>query len=152
MALGQFYRFHIVNNSGQTVTFDNNGRITVHIQPVFIDPATGKITYSSDESLALLAGGESVADGAFLKTDEQDNSGNVFPDALVAVEVTHDEGTAADGTFDIFYESHLQTGELPSDQTGFADPEASGLTSVGSLIWEPNGQDDEIMESVEHLI
>ncbi len=133
--LNQYYRFHIVNNSGQTVTYDTaGGRIVLHVQPFYINPSTGKIVYSGNSSIAVLTGGNTVANGGFIKTAEQDNSSDLFLGALVSVEVKHDEGAAAEGTFDIYYESHLQSGFLPSDHDGFSDPETNGLTSVGSLI------------------
>lgn len=152
MALGQFYRFHVVNNSGQLVTFDSNGRVVLHYAQVNITPGTGKIAYGSGDSVSMITAGQSVADGAFDKTAEIDNTSDLFPNALVSLEVTHDEGALADGRFDIFYESGIGTGDLPSDKNGFSDPETNGLTFVGSLIWDASPSDDELLESVEHLI
>ncbi len=146
--LPRFYRFIVVNNSGQTVTFNNNGRFNLKITGWIIDPSTGNITYTilSDDDLAFIAG-DSTINGAEEKTLEIDNTSNLFVGLLVQLEVTHDEGTAADGKFDIYFDGGDATGELSSDASGFADAAANKLQFIGSLTWEPNGLDDEVMRS-----
>ena len=146
--LPQFYRVIVVNNSGQTVTYDTNGRFNVKMTAWIIDPSTGKITYTqlSDDDLSFV-GGNSVADGAEVKSDEIDNTSNLYVGLHVQLEVTHDEGAAADGDFDIFLDAGDETGKLSSDASGYADAEANGLERIGALVWESNGGDDELMRS-----
>ncbi len=148
--LPQFSRFIIVNNSGQTVTFNNNGRFNLKVTRWYIDPSTGKVVYTqmSDDDLSFVAA-DSTTDGSEEKSDEIDNiTGDLeFVGAQVQLEVTHDEGTLADGTFDIYLDGGDATGELASDASGYASAEANKLQFVGSLTWEPNGLDDEVMRS-----
>ena len=146
--LSKYYGFVVINNSGQTLTFDSNGRLNLKITGIYIDPSTGKISYNalSDDDCGFIAG-QNMADGASRHGVEIDNSANLYVTALVQLEITHDEGAAADGTFDIYYEGADTTGELPSDASGYSDPESNKLTFVGSLTWDPNGGDDEVMRS-----
>jgi hypothetical protein len=146
--LPQFYRFIVVNNSGQTVTFNNNGRFNLKVTNWIVDPTTGKITYTqdADDDLSFIAG-DSTTDGAEEKSDEIDNTSNLFLGAQVQLEVTHDEGTLADGTFDIYLDGGDVTGELASDASGYNNAEANNLQLIGSLTWESNGLDDEVMRS-----
>jgi hypothetical protein len=44
------------------------------------------------------------------------------------------------------------TGELQTDATGYVGAEANGLFFVGTLIWESNGLDDEVMRSQKFTI
>ena len=88
--LPQFYQFILVNNSGQTVTFNSNGRLNLKITAWIIDPSTGKITYTqlTDNDFGFVAG-QSMADGAERQTDvEFDNTGNLYVGLQVQVEVT----------------------------------------------------------------
>lgn len=148
MALPQFYRIIVVNNSGQTVTFDSNGRFNVKMTGFKTTPADGKRDYDAlaDDDLSFISG-DSIVDGAEEKSDEIDNTTNLFQGVQIQLEVTHDAGGLADGTFDIYLDGGDATGELMSDADGYASAEASGLTRVGSLVWESNGLDDEAMRS-----
>ena len=146
--LPQFRRYAVFNNSGQTVTFNNNGRVKLKYTSIYIDPSTGKLVYSSPCVCRLsFIAGQSVADGAEVLSDEISNTAYKYINDQVQLEITHDEGTAADGTFDIYLLGGDATGELPSDATGYADAEANKLLMIGSLTWESNGLDDEVMTS-----
>ena len=146
--LPQFYKFVLVNNSGQTVTFNANGRLKLKLTAWFITPATGKIHYDqlSDDDFAFVAA-DSMADGAEETTTEIDNTTNLYLGLQAQLEVTHDEGAAADGTFDLYIAGGDATGELPTDATGYGSAEAAKLRFLGSLTWEPAGIDDEVMRS-----
>jgi hypothetical protein len=146
--LPQFYRIIAVNNTGQTLTFNNNGRINVKMTGWFITPATGLINYAPlpDDDCSFGAG-DSTADGSEDKSDEIDNTGNLYLGLQVQLEITHNEGTAADGTYDLYLDGGDASGELASDATGYAGAEANRLQLIGSLTWEPNGLDDEVMRS-----
>lgn len=148
MALPQYYRIIVVNNSGQTVTYDNNGRFNVKMTGFKTTPADGKKDYDplADDDLSFVAT-DTCVNGAEEKSDEIDNTSNLYQGVQIQLEVTHDEGLAADGTFDIYLDGGDATGELMSDASGYSSAEAAGLTRVGSLVWESNGQDDEVMRS-----
>lgn len=152
--LPQFYRFVVVNNSGQTLTYNNNGRINLKVTGLIITPATGKLAYGqlSDDDLGFVAA-STLADGAEIVGDvEIDNTSNLYLNAQVQLSITHDEGAAADGTFDVYLSGGDDTGDLPTDASGYAGAEANKLTFIGSLTWESNGLDDEVMTSPVWLI
>ena len=146
--LPQFYRFIIVNNSGQTLTYNSNGRINVKMTALIITPSTGKIAYTqlSDDACGFGAG-DSTADGGEDKTSEIDNTSNLYVGLQAQLEITHDAGTAADGTFDIYLDGGDATGELASDASGYDDAETNKLQLIGSLTWHSSGVDDQVMRS-----
>lgn len=151
--LGEYYQIIVVNNSGQTVTYDApaNGRINLAIQGVYVDPATGKPSYNAVSPTNAFGAADSVANGGNWEFGEIDNSSTLYPNALVTLSVTHDEGAAAAGTFDLYYESGA-TGALPSDGSAYSDPETNGLQFIGSLIWDASPDDDQVMYSNQFLI
>ena len=61
--------------------------------------------------------------------------------------MTHDAGTAADGTVDLYLVSGDATGELETDATGYDGAETNKLQFIGSLTWHASGADDEVMRS-----
>ena len=146
--LPRFYRFIIVNNSGQTMTYNDNARYNLLVTHWIITPSTGLIAYTQDVDDDLsFAGGSSTADGGEDLSDEIDNTSNLFEGALVQLAATHDAGGLADGTFDIYLDGGEATGQLASDASGYASAEANKLQFIGSLTWESNGLDDEVMYS-----
>lgn len=146
--LKRFYKFIVVNNSGQTLTFDTNGRLNLKMWAWIVDPSTGKITYTqiADDDMNFVAT-NTLADGAEQGGDEINNTSNLFLGLQAQLEVTHDEGTLADGNFDLYISTGDATGELESDASGYASAEANGLRIVTTLVWESNGLDDELMRS-----
>jgi len=151
MALPQFRQWVVVNNSGQTLTYNNNGRINIKETAVHYTTTSGvsKLTYTqlADDDLGFVAA-STLADAAEIVGDnEVDNTSNLYMGSQVQLEITHDEGTLADGTFDLYMASGDTTGELPTDGSGYAGAEANGLTFIGALVWESNGLDDEVMRS-----
>jgi len=147
--LSQFRKFIVVNNSGQTLTYNNNGRINLKETAIHINTADGKPVYTqlADDDLGFVAA-STLADAAEIVGDnEVDNTSNLYMGSQVQLEITHDEGTAADGTFDLYIAGGDATGELETDASGYAGTEANGLTFIGSLVWESNGLDDELIRS-----
>jgi hypothetical protein len=154
MPLPQFRKFILVNNSGQLLTFNNNGRINIKETAIHYNLSTGKLIYTplTDDDLGFVAA-SSLADGSEIVGDnEVDNTSNLFVSSQVQIEITHDEGTLADGTFDLYMASGDATGELETDASGYASVEANKLEFIGSLTWEPNGLDDEVMRSQKFSI
>lgn len=151
--LPQFYRFVVVNNAVSTITWTSgdDGRIKLSVDGWFITPSTGKIAYASIadkvESPDFDGAAETVVAGGEVIFDQIDNTANLYLGAQVQLEVTHDLGGTADGTFDIYLAGGNTTDDLPTDATGYGSAEDAGLTFVGSLVWDANGQDDEVMTS-----
>ena len=146
--LPQFYRFIAVNNTGQTLTYNNNGRLNLKMTAWKWDPTDGDVVYTqlSDDDFGFGAG-DSTADGGEDPSSEIDNATNEYVGLQVQLEVTHDEGTLADGTYDLYIDGGDATGELASDASGYDDAETNKLQFVGSLTWHSSGADDEVMRS-----
>lgn len=150
MAVPEAYRFVIVNNSGETLTFTQNGRLNVTIRGWFIDPSTGKVTNESivaaEESLEFDSSGETIVNGGEVIFPEHVNTSNKHLGLQVTFAMTHDEHTAvvAGASMDLYISAGSATGVLPTDQTGYASAEANGLQFVGSMPVEPNGADDDV--------
>jgi len=154
MPLPKFRQFILVNNSGQLLTFNNNGRSNIKETAFYFNTTDGKIVYATlaDDDLGFVAG-SSLADGAEIVGDNEiDNTSNLYLGSEVQIEITHDEGTLADGTFDLYMAGGDATGELETDASGYASAEANKLRFIGSLTWEPNGLDDEVMRSPIFII
>lgn len=150
--LPQFFRFIVVNNSGQTVTYNSNGRVNLKVTFWHLNQAGSvtKLVYTQDvdDDLSFVAA-DTWADGAEEKSDEIDNTANLFLGLHVQLEITHDEGAAvlAGTSFDIYMDAGDATGELQSDATGYKSAEANGLRFVGTLPLEVDYQDDEVVRS-----
>lgn len=146
--LPQYSRYVVVNSSSQTVTYNSGGRLNLKITGIYFDSANGKVAYEqlSDDDFGFGAG-DSLADGAETKTSEIDNTSNRYVGHQVQLEVTHDEGEAADGTFELYLDGGDASGELRSDATGYDDAETNVLRWVGRLKWHSSGLDDELMRS-----
>jgi len=151
--LAPYNKIIVVNNSGQLLSYDPGGRLEVLVTTLYITPATGKIVYTG-ASNSNFASTDTLADGAEWLGVEHDNTGATekYLYWLIQLQVTHDEGLAADGTFDIYYEGAWTNNDSPSDQTGYASAEANKLVYVGKLTWEPNAADDDVMLSEEFLV
>lgn len=150
MAVPLAYRLVIVNNSGETLSYTPGGRLNTSIFGWFIDPSTGKVTYSSvaeaEESPEFDGASETIVDGAEVIFPEQLNTGNKHLGLLISFALTHDEHTAvvANASMDLYISAGLATGQLPTDKTGYAGAEANGLQRVGSMVVEPSGSDDNV--------
>jgi len=146
--LAQFYKFVAVNNTGQTLTYNSNARLNLKVTPWYITPSTGLIAYApdSDDDFGFGAG-ETVADGAEVLSSEVNNTSDKYLGAQVQLKMTHDEGSAADGTVDLYLVSGDATGELETDATGYDGAETNKLQFIGSLTWHASGADDEVMRS-----
>ena len=147
--LAQFFKIIVVTNSTLTVTYNNNGRFNLKLTGWIVDPTTGKITYTqlADDDLGFTTGG-TLVDGAEIEGSEVDNSTTAkYLGMQAQLEVIHDEGTGADGTFDLYLSTGDATGELQSDATGYDSAEINLLRFIGPLTWHDAGADDEIMRS-----
>jgi hypothetical protein len=148
MPLPQFYRFIAYNDTGQTITYNSNGRLNLKMTAWKWDTTNGDIVYTplSDNDLGFGAG-DATADGAEDKSSEIDNTSNEYVGLQVQLEVTHDEGAAADGNYLLYLDGGDATGELASDATGYENAVLNALQLVGVLKWHSSGGDDEVMRS-----
>jgi len=151
--LPQFYRIIVVNNSGQTLTYNNNGRINVKLTAWYYNPATGKMVYAAlgDDACSFAAASTLVAAAEALSS-EINNTANLYLGLQVQLEITHDEGAAAVGTFDLYLDGGDATGELSSDASGYDTAKLNGLAYIGSLTWQAAMLDDELGRSIVYEI
>lgn len=148
MSAPQFLRIVAVNNTGQTITYNSNGRLNLKITGIYYDSSTGKPVYTqlSDDDFGFEAA-SSTADGGEDKTSEIDNTSTDYENFHIQLEVTHDEGAAADGVYDLYLDGGDATGELATDASGYDDAETNVLDFIGPLVWHASGGDDELMRS-----
>ena len=146
--LPQFYRFIAVNNTGQTIAYDTGGRLNLKLTAWKWDTSNGDVVYTqlTDDDFGF-GSGDSTVDGGEDKTSEIDNTSNEYVGLQVQLEVTHDAGAAADGSYDLYLDSGDATGELASDASGYDDAETNGLQFIGLLKWHSSAADDELMRS-----
>lgn len=149
----RFWRVIVYNASGQTVSYDTNGRFNVKVTGVTIDPTTLKPTYTqlADDDCSFAAT-DTVADGAEVKSDEINNTVTLYNYLIVQVEVTHDEGAAADGAFLVFFDGGEATGELASDAGGYDDAKIGGLQPLGTIPWNSAYADDDLQRSANWVV
>jgi len=152
--LSKYYDFAVVNNSGQTLDYAAGGRINLKVTPFYIDSSTGKVTFGTTvEDDCGFDGTDTLADGAEVTSSQIDNSSNLYTGAQVQLEITHDEGTAADdGQFDIYLGRGDTSGELPSDAGAYSEAEAGNMTYVGALVWHSDTIDDDTIRSRVFII
>jgi hypothetical protein len=145
--LPQVFQFVVVNNSGQTLTFSAGGRLNMKVTRWFIDPATGLIDYTQDADSDMNFGSGSIVNGAEVVGPEYDNTSGKYLGAQVQLEVTHDEGTAANGTFDVYLSVGDESGKLTADADGYDSAEQNRITRIDTLRWHEVGVDDEVMRA-----
>ena len=146
--LPQIRRYILVNNSGQLLSYNGNGRINIK-ETCYRFNTAGEMEYVplADDDLGFIAA-STVADGAeVMGGNIIDNRQARYVGSHIQIEVTHDEGTLADGTWDLYMAQGDALGELEPDGSGFNSAEANKLEPIGSLTWESNGLDDELMRS-----
>lgn len=153
MPLPKFRQFILVNNSGQTLGFTAGGRINIKETAFYLNTTDGKIVYATlaDDDLGFTSG--TLADGAEIVGDNEiDNTTNLYLGSEVQIEITHDEGAAADGTFDLYLAGGDATGELETDANGYSSAEINKLRFIGSLVWDSSPSDDEVIRSPIFII
>jgi len=146
--LPQFRRYILVNNSGDLLSYNANGRINIK-ETAYRFNTAGEMEYVAiaDDDLGFIAA-STVADGAeVMGGNIIDNTQARYVGSQIQIEVTHDEGTAADGTFDLYMAQGDAAGELEPDATGFVSAEANKLEPIGSLTWEASAADDDVQRS-----
>ena len=146
--LPQFRKYILFNNSGQQLDYDANGRINIKETCYYFNTA-GEMVYAPlvDDDLMFLPT-STLADGAEQEGDNTiDNTQTRYVGSHLQIEVTHDEGAAADGTFDLYMAQGDAIGQLETDGSGYNNAEANKLEPIGSLTWENNAGDDDVQRS-----
>lgn len=147
--LPAFRRYVLVNNSGQTITFNNNGRINIKETCYRFNTAGERERVAlADDDLGFIAGGAILNTAEIVGDNVIDDTQTRYHGSHIQIEVTHDEGALADGTFDLYMAQGDAAAELETDAVGYTSAEGNMLEPIGSLVWEASGVvDDEDQRS-----
>ncbi len=116
--VAKFYRLRGVNNTGQTMTFDDAARIAIRMMGWKLG-TNGVITYGTvfTEDLGFSAG-ETIVDGGEVEGSVIDNGTNLFYGIKGYISVLHDLA-AASGNFDLYFEESDSDANWLSDAASF---------------------------------
>ena len=116
--LPKYYRFHVVNNTGQTATFNDGALLALRISPWKFTSA-GAVEYGTTiTDDAGFDAGETIADGAASEGGVNDNTSNLYVGLNGYFEATHDLDAAV-GTWDLYIEGSDDNTNWPSDSDDF---------------------------------
>ena len=132
--LPKFYRFYIVNNSGDTLTYANAARLEIRTLPWKFD-SNGALSYGTVDvdTTALLDTGETIADGIASEGTVIDNTSNKYLGLNGYLECKHDVDTGPDAIIDLYVEHSDDNASWPSDQDDFL-AEEDGIWVAGLAI------------------
>jgi len=134
--LPKYYRFHVVNNTGQTATLADGALFALRLSPWKFDSANALVygTAIADD----LGQAATLVNGASSEGDVQDNTSNLYLGLNAEWEMTHDLDAAV-GTWDLYIEHSDDNSSWPSDANDF-DPEVD-LEFVTSMTIDNSGVD-----------
>ncbi len=146
--LAQFYKYILVNNTDAPIDYDGGGRVGITQEGWIIDPSTGKITYTAiaDDDFGFGVG-DTIADGVEVISSLVDNTTTKYLGTQVQIEVTHDSGTAAVDTFDLYIAEGNASGDLQTEADGYDSAENGKLRFVGSLNWDETATNGQVIRS-----
>jgi len=137
--LPKYFRFRVLNDTDQTLTYNNGARITVSWIPWKI--ASGVLSYGSEVSQAadFLDSGETLAADGEAEGAVKDNSSDLYWGLHGTFEVTAD-ANSTDGTVYLYLETSTDNTVWPSDQ---ADFEITDLIMVCALDLSTDAEDED---------
>ena len=138
--LAKYYRFWIVNNSAQTLTYNNAARLEIRTTP-WKFTSEGALVYGTVDvdTTALLTTDGSIADGVAAEGTVIDNTTDLYLGLHGYLECKHDVDTGVGARINLLVETSDDNTSWPSDQDDF-DPEEDGIW-VASLDIETTAVD-----------
>ena len=115
--LPAYWRLRVVNNTDQTITYDNGGRLSVIVTPWDIGTSGMAQGANITDDLDLDAG-ENIAAAGQNEGDVQTNTSNLYIGFTGIFKVVADQ-TSTDGTVDLYIEFSPDNTNWPSDQADF---------------------------------
>lgn len=117
MMLPKYYRLRVLNDTDQTLTYDNAARINVRLSPWKL--TSGALVYGTTitDDLGFDAGETIAADGES-EGDAQDNTSNLYLGINGFFEVIADV-SSTDGTVYLYMEESDDNTNWPSDGADF---------------------------------
>lgn len=115
--LPKFYRFSLINKTGQTATFDDGARLSLRIQAWKF--SSGVLVYDTVvvDDMNFVAG-QTILDDGETNSDNFDNSSDLFLGLNGVLIATHDLDAAV-GSWDLYVEGTDNTAIFPGDEDDF---------------------------------
>jgi len=134
--LAKFWRLRFVNQTGQTMTYNDDARIAIRAMPWKF--SSGVLVYGTviTEDLGFVAAG-TIADDGEVEGTVVDNSSNLYLGVHGTFEITHDLD-AASGFCNLYLECSDNDGNWPSDSDDFL---ITDLIQIASLPVDNSGVD-----------
>ena len=135
--LPEFWRLRMINETGQTMTFNDGARIAIRSVPWKLG-ASGVVNHSAviTEDLGFIAAGTIVDDGE-VEATVVDNSSDKYYGVNGTFQVTHDLDAAV-GQCRLYVEFSDNDGDWPSDADDFT---ISKLIQIAILPIDNSGVD-----------
>lgn len=135
--LGRFWRLRFINETGQTMTFNDGARIAIRLMPWKL--VAGDLVYAGaaiTEDMGFGAG-DTIADDGEVEGTVVDNTISLYWGVNATFEITHDLDAAL-GQCRLYLEFSDNNGNWPSDSDDF---EITDLIQVAVLPIDNNGDD-----------
>lgn len=134
--LPQYYNLRFINETGQTMTYNDGARIAIRLQEWKL--VSVGITYGTviTEAMGFTTDG-TIADDGELEATVVNNSSNKYWGAFGTFEITHDLD-AASGQCRLYFEGSDSNGNWPSDSDDFV---ITDLIQVAVLPIDNSGVD-----------
>ena len=143
--LPQLRRYIVSNRTGSGMV--TGGALNLKETEWYIDPATGLINYNAATGDDLGFTGALASLGEIIGDIEISNTVNLYIGSQIQLEITHDAGTAADGTFDIYMSQGTVMAALETDATGYIDVVETPPLYIGSLVWPASATNGQLIRS-----
>lgn len=138
--LPEFYRFRVVNNTDQTLTYNNAARVELHVTPwKMTSGAMVQGTIISDTTAFLNTDG-SIAAAAQVEGTVVDNTTNLHIGFTGTFYVKADV-TSTDGTVDLYMEWSVDNSRWPSDLADF--DVTTDCIPLGKLTLSTDAEDED---------
>jgi len=117
--LAKYYRFHVLNSTDQTLTYDNAARISVSYIPYNF--VAGVLTYATmvTDAAAFLTTAGSIAAAVSAEGTVVDNSTNLYLGLCSGLFKVIADVDSTDGTAYLYLEESPDNTNWPSDQADF---------------------------------
>jgi len=117
--LAKYYRFHVLNSTDQTLTYDNAARISVSYIPYKF--TAGVLTYATmvTDAAAFLTTAGSIAAAVSAEGTVVDNSTNLYLGLCSGLFKVIADVDSTDGTAYLYLEESPDNTNWPSDQADF---------------------------------
>jgi len=115
--LPKYWRLHFINETGQTMTFNDGAKIEVRVSPWKFSEGAKVDGNVIEDDMAFAAGG-TIADDGTKEGDVNDNTSNLYIGAHGVFKVTHDLDAAV-GCCRLYFEHCDDNTTWPSDATDF---------------------------------